>query len=139
MKSLLLSVLLAVLISNGCGVAGGGANFQVLPDSIEAGQPGVVVIVFSVWGSGGPVKGRYKDIAFHYRLVGYTNYKNLSPEPTAVPSKYDNPENRDKFEAYRFTIPPYPPGTKGEIEFYYESTFDGNRSRTEGLKRIKVL
>ena len=139
MKSILISVFLAFLLASGCDLAGGGANFQVLPDSIEAGQPGVIVIVFSVWGSGGPVKGRYKDIVFHYRLVGENTYKSISPEPTPVPSKYDNPETRDRFEAYKFTIPPYPPGTTGELEFYYESTFDGTRDRTEGLKRIKVL
>jgi hypothetical protein len=139
MKPSLISIFLSLLLSASCSLPGAGASEQIVPDTTRAGEPAVVTIVFSVWGSGGPVKGRYKDIVFYYRLVGETNYKSLQPEPVALPTGYDYPDNRDTHETYRVTIPAYPKGTTGDIEFYFEKNFDGYQSRTDGLKKIHVL
>ena len=129
---------LSLLLLLSCG-PGAGASDQIVPDTVKAGEPSVVTIVFSVWGSGGAIKGRYKDIFFYYRLAGESSYKKLQPELVKLPPEYDYPDNRDTHEAYQVTIPPYPKGTTGYIEFYYEKTFDDYHSRTNGLKRIRVL
>jgi hypothetical protein len=134
-KSIVLVLYLA-LASAGCGLAGAGGDDQIVPDTVKADEPAVVTIVFSVWGAGGPIKNRYKDIAFYYHLSGEPSFRSLPPEPTAVPYKqYD----KDRFVAFKFTIPGYAPGSTGEIEFYYECTFDGHRSRQNGVKKIRVV
>lgn len=135
MKQAVVAAWLAFLLSPGCNPAGGGGSDQIVPDSVKAGEPAAIVLVLSVWGSGGPIKGRYKDLLMNYRLTGEEHYKSVQPEPAAVPYKEFD---KDKFEAYRFTIPAYPAGTKGEIEFNFDVKFDGHKNNIVGVKKIRV-
>jgi hypothetical protein len=118
------------LLLGGCAFGpGGGGGTQTAPDSVKPGEPAVIKLELSVWGSGGDIKGRYRDIAVSYRLVGERGYKMLSPRLVSQDKKH---------EVYQFTIPAYPEGTKGEIEYFFDVTLDGHHSRIEGIKKIKV-
>jgi len=135
MRDAILAGCLALLLSSGCDIAGGGGSDQIVPDSVKAGEPAVIVIVLSVWGSGGSIKGRYRDLVLSYRLTGESEFKTIQPESIPVPYKEFD---KDKFEAYRFTLPPYPKGMKGEIEFYFEVKFDGQKNHIKGIKKISI-
>jgi hypothetical protein len=102
----------------------------VAPDSVKAGEPAVVRVELAVWGAGGPVRGRYTGILAHYRLVGERAYALLRPARAGG--------GDDHHENYEFVIPPYPPGTRGEIEYYLEMKLDGHPGRIEGIHRITV-
>ncbi len=79
MKEGMIGAFFYLLFSSGCSVAGGGGSDQIVPDLVKAGEPAVVTIVFSVWGFGGLIEGRYKDITFNYRLIGERDYKTIPP------------------------------------------------------------
>lgn len=140
-------IILGVVIILGAGfylimrtfVPGGGGSDQTAPDSIKTGEPAPVKINFSVWGSGGPIKGRYTEVILYYRLVGEATYKALRSDPVPVIFTGDQQKFDGKYESYIFTIPPYPKGTNGEIEFYYEMKLDGYFNHVDGLKKIKIV
>jgi hypothetical protein len=108
---------------------GGGGSTQIAPDVVNAGEPTVIKLELTVWGAGGSIKGRYTDVYLHYRLVGETTYKKVQPK---LVSQYETQE------IYDLTIPSYPKGTSGEIEFYFELKLDGHVNQIEGLKKIKL-
>lgn len=109
---------------------GGGGSEQAAPDEVKAGEPAVIQLTLSVWGAGGAIRGRYTDISLHYRLAGEGDFEPLRPKLIS---------QEEKREVYEFTIPAYPAGTVGEIEYYLELKLDGHHSRINGMKRIKVL
>ena len=124
-----LTGLLGLLLISSCTMgAGGGGSTQIAPDSVKAGEAVVIRLQLSVWGAGGPIKGRYTDIQLSYRLVGENGYTTVLPKPVSADQRH---------EIYEFMIPPYPQGTRGEIEFHFELKLDGQTSRIEGLKKIK--
>lgn len=122
------SILFFCLLLIGC--AGGGGSIQVAPDIINSGEPVVIELELSVWGSGGAINGRYADILGYYRLIGGNEYKSLQPKLVS--------KEKQK-EVYKFTIPPYPKGTTGEIEYYFELKLDGQPNRIDGMKKIKII
>lgn len=115
---------------------GGGGTIQTAPDAVKTGEPSVIKLELSVWGAGGPIKGRYKDVIFYYRLVGEPAYKTIQSEPVPETNKG---ELNNKYELYTFTIPGYPKGTNRKIEYYFEMKFDGHLSHIDGLKKIEIL
>ncbi len=119
-------------------IGGGGSELKA-PDTIKTGEPTDIELIVTALGGGGPIKGRFTDISFHYKLTDERNYKTLQPQPVALPDNLKAVQSKSfQSEAYRFTIPAYPKGTVGEIEFYTEKTFDGYLSRTDGTKKIKI-
>jgi hypothetical protein len=118
---------------------GGGGHYLIVPDIIKTGEPTDIDLIVTATGGGGPIKGRYRDIAFYYRLTDEPVYKMLQPQPTVLPDNFKAVQSTSfQSEAYKFTIPAYLKGTSGEIEFYIEMTFDGYQNRTNGNKTIKV-
>lgn len=119
-------------------IGGGGSN-QYPPDLAKAGKPTEIGLILSVWGQGGAIQDRYENIVLHYRLSDETDYKTVDARPAPLPENYKNADIRNnRYEAYKFTIPAYPLGTKGEIEYYIEMTLDGYKNKTDGLKRIPI-
>jgi hypothetical protein len=130
MKSLIFSVFLC-LIQAGCsGVAGGGGSIQTAPDTTKSGEPTIIKLELTVWGSGGPIKGRYTDMLGYYRLAGEQRYKSIAPNLES--------QSEDR-EVYNFAIPAYAKGTIGEIEYHFELKFDSQPQRISGKKKIKLL
>ena len=123
----------------GGGLTGGGGSEQITPDTTKSGQSNIIKFIVNAWGGGGPIKGRFTDIALHYRLVGQTNYEIIQPKLIALPENFQKAVTKTlQYEAYEFIIPPYPQGTTGSIEYYIELKFDGYFSKTEGIKKIKI-
>lgn len=120
-------------------LSSGGQELNV-PDTIRTGESTDIELIVTRIGRD-QIKGHFTDISFHYRLVGENTYKVLQSQPIALPDNFKEWVKSNKIakaEAYKFTIPPYPKGTTGEIEYYTEMTFDGNPSKTDGNKKIKV-
>src|SRR4051812_12854910 len=82
-----------------CACAGGGGLIQVAPDTILAGVPAKFALVASVWGAGGSIKGRYREVVLHYRLVDESEFQSVLP---TRPTRLDNHRER-----YDFTLPAY--------------------------------
>lgn len=123
----------------GGGNLGGGGYELNVPDTIKTGESTDIELIVTATGGGGPIKGRVTNISFHYRLVGENTYKILQPQSIALPDNFKAVQSKSfQSEAYKFTIPPYPKGTTGEVEYYTEMTFDGYSSKTDGNKKIKV-
>src|SRR4030095_14030211 len=130
----LLALLLLVSPFGGC-TRGMGGSHQIVPDSAKAGEPIVLRLRLFVIGTvlGFPrvsIKGRYKLVRLHYRLVGETDWHPLEPdkhipEPEQARKGYES-------EMYEFVIPPYREGTTGEIEFYFVFVLDGHPNRVDG-------
>ena len=120
-----LSVILCFLML-GC-VAGGGGSNQTAPDMIKAGEPAIIRLELSVWGSGGTIENRYTDIKGYYKLSSEESYKIISPKLIS--------QNK-KSEEYEFKIPAYPQGTSGKIEYYFEMKLDGHFNSVNGIKSI---
>ncbi len=117
-------------------LAGGGGSSLTVPDSVRVGDAATATLELSVWGGGGPVAGRYTDVRLYYRLVGQPDYGVLQSSP--VPKDYGG-KFTGKYEVYTFTIPPYPTGTTGEIEYYYEAKLDGEQNHGTGAKKTKIV
>jgi hypothetical protein len=121
------------------GLAGGGGSEQYAPDNVSTGQPAIIQLIVSTWGSGGPIKGRYTGISLSYKLASETDYKTLQPEAIPLPDNYQKVETAIKqWEAYQFTIPPYPQGKSGQIQYYIDLKLDGQANRINGAKQIQV-
>lgn len=124
----------------GSNLAGGGASEQIAPDTIQTGESTDITFVVTATGGGGKIGGRFKDISLHYKLAGETIYKNIQPQQIDLPDNFETAQSKTfQSEAYKFTIPPYPKGTTGEIEYYIEMTFDGYKSHQDGVKKIKIV
>lgn len=137
---LLLILSFGVYIFLGKNLAGGGGSEQYAPDTIKTGKVAVIKLYVSAWGGGGPIKGRYTNLSLHYKLVGENIYNNVQPQSVALPDNYQKVVSKtNQWEAYEFSIPPYPNGTAGEIEYYIDLTFDGYPSRQNGIKKIKLI
>ncbi|MBZ5728266.1 MAG: hypothetical protein LAP87_25175 [Acidobacteriia bacterium] len=108
---------------------GGGGSTQSGPDSVKAGEPIVINLELSVWGSGGSIDGRYKDIVLFYRCVGDSEYKTIEPRLIS---------RHDKSEVYEFTVPAVANETSREVEYYLEMKLDGHLNRIEGIKKIRI-
>ncbi len=144
-KALLVSVFLLILFFVGffylkTHLGGGGVN-HIIPDSVMAGEPAIFSVVLTTWG-GGAIAGRYTNISLGYRLVGEDTYTTLQPKHAVLPKNYQEAMTRNRtnqYEAYDFTLPPYPLGTTGEIEYYLDTTLDGHLNHQEGIKKVRVI
>ena len=120
----------AILLISGCEApAGGGGSTQTAPDSVEAGEPAVIELELSVWGSREGIQGRYTGVEAYYRLVGESKYGSVKPRLVL--------QEKDR-EFYKITIPAYPEGTQGEVEYFITLNLDGHPSRINGMKKVKI-
>lgn len=146
-KALLVSVSVLILFFVGffylkTHLGGGGGVNHVIPDRVMAGEPAIFSVVLTTWGGGGAIAGRYTNISLGYRLVGEDTYTTLQPKHVVLPKNYQEAITRDRtnqYEAYDFTVPPYPLGTTGEIEYYLDTTLDGHLNHQEGIKKVRVI
>jgi hypothetical protein len=78
-----------------------------------------------------------KDVSLEYRLVG--EEKLIKTKPVLVSRKAPKISlpNYEVF-TYMFTIPGYPAGTRGEIEYFTNLTLDGMPNHHEGTKKIRL-
>lgn len=121
------------------GSIGGGGIQQYAPDTVQAGEPADITLIATATGGGGNIQGRFTNLILHYRLVGENAYKSIQPQSIILPDNFKTVQSKTfQSEAYKFTIPAYPKGTTGEIEYYTEMTFDGYPSKTDGIKKIKL-
>lgn len=121
------------------GSIGGGGIQQYAPDTVQAGEPADITLIATATGGGGNIQGRFTNLTLHYRLVGENAYKSIQPQSIALPDNFKTVQSKTfQSEAYKFTIPAYPKGTVGEIEYYTEMTFDDYPSKTDGVKKIKL-
>ncbi len=122
------------------GSVGGGGMQQYAPDTVEAGEPADITLIATATGGGGSIQGRFTNLSLSYRLVGENVYKSIQPQSIALPDNFKTVQSKTfQSEAYKFTIPAYPKDTTGEIEYYTEMTFDGYPSKTDGVKKIKIV
>lgn len=122
------------------GSIGGGGMQQYAPDTVQAGEPADITIIATATGGGGNIQGRFTNLSLHYRLVGENTYKAIQPQQIDLPDNFKTVQSKTfQSETYKFTIPPYPKGTTGEIEYYTEMTFDGYQSHQDGVKKIKII
>ena len=117
----------------------GGGSQQYAPDTVQSGEPAEITLIVTATGGGGNIKGRFNNISLHYKLANETEYGVIQPKSIALPDNFKTVQSKTfQSEAYAFTIPSYPIGITGEIEYYIELTFDGNQSRQDGVKKIKI-
>ena len=119
---------LTLILLGGC--AGGGGSVHHPPDHIEAGQPTVIKLSFSVWGSGGgwDLARRYTQILCHYRHGGDQHFQSI---PATIVS---SDKQRMTVE---FVIPPQQPISEADIlDYYFDFLFDGhyNKRRIEHVR-----
>ncbi len=119
---------------------GGGGSHHYAPETVLAGESADVTLIVTATGGGGKIQGRFTNISLHFRLAGENAYRPLRPQPVILPDNFKTVQSKTfQSEAYTFTIPPYPKGTTGEIEYYTEMIFDGHLSRKDGLIKIKII
>jgi hypothetical protein len=110
-------------------VLGGGGSRDYAPNDAQSGTPTKFRLILNVWGGGGDIKGRYTNLGLYYKLIDEKEYKSVLPKPATLPDNYAKAMLEDKgsqWEAYESTIPAYPLGTKGTIQYYYTMSLDGH-------------
>lgn len=112
----------------GGNLAGGGGSVQTAPDTVKPGEPAKVSLKLSVWGGGGSIKDRYSDIFLVYQITGEDLLGQLTPKLVS---------QDDKSQLYEFSIPTRK-NAGGEITYSIELKLDGQPSRFEGIKKIKI-
>jgi len=148
-SNILILGIIAVIVLIGVGVygyfiwssrPGGGGSEQYAPDTVKTGELTVIKFYVHTWGAGGPINGRFTNISLHYRLISENTYNAVQPKLIALPDNYQKVVSEtNQWEAYEFTVPPYPEGATGEIEYYIDMTFDGYPSHLDGIKKMKLL
>src|SRR3989344_8830242 len=71
----------------GSGIGGGGHEL-IVPDTIKTDESTDIELIVTATGGGGPIKGRFTNISFHYRLVCEDTYKALQAQLTVLPDNF---------------------------------------------------
>jgi hypothetical protein len=130
-----MAVLLLTATLLNCGGSGCGTS-EYPPDSARPGEAIPIKYEVVTWGGGHQAR-RVKDISLEYRLVGQEKLTTIKPVLLSRKAPKTNVPNREVF-TYVFTIPAYPAGTAGEIEYFTNLTLDGYPNHHEGTKKIKI-
>ena len=123
-------ILVLICSCNPC-LFGGVRNKQTVPDSIKSGEPAGIELEFYTGQDCGPAAARINNVACHYRLAGEEAYK-------VIPLIPSNIQLGGNHMSYKFNIPAYLGGVRGEIEYYIEMKDRDAKKRIEGIKKIKV-
>jgi hypothetical protein len=134
--SRLLAAVLFMALLLDCSFGSGCGTTEYPPDSVRAGEAIPIRFEVSTWGSGHQAK-RVKDISLEYRLVGEERLATLKPVLLSSKAPKNSVPNNEVF-TYVFTIPAYPAGTRGEVEYFTNLTLDGFPNHHQGTKKIKI-
>ncbi len=134
-RFLAIVTLMALLLD--CSFGSGCATNEYPPDSVRATE--AIPFRFEVWtwGTGHGQASRVKDISLDYRLVGEDRFATVKPVLVSRMAPQNSLPNNEVF-TYVFTIPAYPAGTRGEIEYFTNLTLDGVPNHHPGTKKIKI-
>jgi hypothetical protein len=135
--SRLLVVLLPLALLLNCCVGGSGCGTtEYPPDSAHIGEAIPIRFEVSTWGGGHQAK-RVNNISLEYRLVGEEKLAIVMPVLLSTKAPRNSVPNNEVF-TYVFTIPAYPAGTRGEIEYFIHLSLDGFPNHHQGTKKIRI-
>lgn len=129
----------------GSNLPGGGGVREEVPDTVMAGEPITFYLYPSTWGKGAKkIEKIYPGATVFYRLVGEKEYQLVIGKPVPLPENYRAAVSDTlNWRAFEFSLPVYPIGTTGEIEYYFEIQNPTNpnhpdgKFRVEGIKKVK--
>jgi hypothetical protein len=133
----LLAVILLTAFLLDCSFGSGCGTTEYPPDSVRAGEAIPIRFEVSTRGGGHHQAKRVKDISLQYRLVGEERLATVKPVLLSSKAPQNSLPNNEVF-TYIFTIPAYPAGTRGEIEYFTNLTLDGFPNHHQGTKKIKI-
>lgn len=130
----------------GSGFAGGGGVSQEVPDTVMVGEPIIFYLYPSIWGKGAKkIEKIYPGATVYYRLIGEEQYRAVSGKSVPLPENYRAAVSDTlNWRAFEFSLPAYPLGTTGEIEYYFELQDPTNpnhsdgKSRIDGMKKVQL-
>ena len=124
-------------IHSGFEPGGGGANEY--PQRQEADGALVMRLRLNVWGGGGAIDGRYRDVMLVAALAGPYAVSATDTAATAslrVPGRIV-PGGDAKTQWYEFRIPRGSFGSGGRLAYHYEVRLDGQATQIPG--RLEVM
>ena len=141
---LVLLVLLAIggvlawrSLQSGFEPGGGGAN--EFPQRQEADGALVLRLRLNVWGGGGAIDGRYRDVMLVAALAGSyaaSATDTAATTPLRIPGRIA-PGGDAKTQWYEFRIPRGIFNSGGRLAYHYEVTLDGQATQIPG--RFEVM
>lgn len=124
-------------LQSGFEPGGGGAN--EFPQRQEADGALVLRLRLNVWGGGGAIDGRYRDVMLVVALAGPYAASATDTAATAslrVPG-HIAPGGDAKTQWYEFRIPRGSFNSGGRLAYHYEVTLDGQATQIPG--RLEVM
>lgn len=125
-------------LQSGFEPGGGGANES--PPRQEADGALVLRLRLNVWGGGGAIDGRYRDVMLVAALAGSYAASATDTAATAVPLRVPGriaPGGDTKTQWYEFRIPRGSFNSGGRLSYHYEVTLDGQATQLPG--RFEVM
>lgn len=143
----ILLILTAVLVVGGVlswrsiqsGFTPGGGGADERPHRQEADGTLVLRLRLSVWGGGGPVDGRYRNVALLISLAD--PFGASSPTATTPSSRIPGrlvPGGDASSQSYEFRVPPSSFTSGGRLAYHYEVTLDGQTTQIPGHFDVQV-
>lgn len=144
MKKTIIIVGILLLVGGGIfywignNFAGGGGVTQEVPDMVMAGTPITFYLYPSIWGKGAKkIEKIYPSATVYYRLVGEEQYRVVPGKSIPLPENYRSAVSDTlNWKAFEFSLPAYPLGTTGEIEYYFEVQDPTNPNHPDGQFRV---
>jgi len=145
---ILLPVLLVLLIVGGglawrslqSGFEPGGGGANEFPPRREADGALVLRLKLNVWGGGGAIDGRYRDVMLVASLAGTypaSATHTAATDSLRVPGRIA-PGSDPKTQWYEFRIPRGSFNTGGRLDYHYEVTLDGQATRIPGVHAVVI-
>ena len=112
----------------------------IAPNTIKTGEPTDIDLIISGTGGDATINTHITKLLLYYRLVGEDTYTIIQSQASSLPDNYKAVQSKIFLSnAYKFTIPPYPKGTSGEMQYYILMTIDNNTPTKIDLnKNIEV-
>lgn len=101
---------------------GGGGRVHTPPAGIVAGERTPLKIGFTTWGDGsGSLDSRYQHVRLFFKTNLNDDYKQVKVEELGI---------NDDYLWFRAELPPMP-NTVGEVDYFFEYSFDGRHIRDD--------
>lgn len=107
---------------------GGGGSVQPSP-VIEPDGSVRLALRLTVWGGGGSIHGRYTDVVMFYKSTGSNQIHTVSGRIIS---------SNESMQWYEFRISRTLHDVVGPIEYYFEVTLDGHRTRVPGKQAVSL-
>lgn len=114
-----------VSASSARSLGAGGTNEIPFVQPVK-GEPLKVEMETDVWGDGGDITDRYKDVRLVYAVGG-------EPEQAVEGKITSHTANR---EHYVFVLKPGK--ASGVLHYRFEMTFDGQKTTSQGMQKITI-